>query len=60
MTKKNQKRLLFLCGYATFSFLVMALGMRILARIAEAFGLLTFGAGEVLSNILASLLPSPF
>jgi hypothetical protein len=60
VTKKNQKRLLFLCGYAVFNVFVMVTCIRIFARIGGVFGLVNFGMGEALSNFLALLLPGPF
>ncbi len=60
MTKKTRKRVLFLCGYAVFNFFLVAVCLRILARMGAVFGLLHFSMGDVLNNLLASLLPGPF
>jgi hypothetical protein len=60
MTPKNKKRLLMLGGYAVFNIFVMVTCIRIFTKIGGVFGLLNFGMGELLNNLLASLLPSPF
>ncbi len=49
-----------LCGYAVFNLFVLVTCARIFARIGSAFGRLNLGLGEVVSNFLALLLPSPF
>lgn len=60
MIKLNRKKVFLLCGYVVFNFFVLITYTRVLGRLGAAFGRLDFDVGEVLSHILASLLPSPF
>jgi hypothetical protein len=60
MLQLHKKKLLLVGGYLVFNAFVMATCYGVLARITSTLSRLDLGMGEVLSHLLASLLPGPF
>lgn len=60
MFRLSRTKVILLGGYIVFNLCVMVMGMRVLGRMGSALGRVHFNMGEVLSQLLASLLPGPF
>ncbi len=58
--KLNRKKVLMLGGYIMFNLFVGVTCLRVMGRLSSAFGRVNLNLGEVLSNLWAFLLPSPF
>lgn len=59
MIRAHKKKLMLLGGYLVFNFFLTFACIRALTRIGSLFRI-SLSPGEIISGILALLLPSPF
>ncbi|MBW1991463.1 MAG: hypothetical protein JRI59_04990 [Deltaproteobacteria bacterium] len=60
MVRLNRKKVLLLCGYLAFNALVLVISLRTFYRLGSLFGMVNLNFAEVLSQLWAWLVPSPF